>query len=149
MANQPLKKKEVKRFSVKDFKNDFLGENAKTADKEMEWIVMPKAFQEALKIPGFPMGRTSMIRGRSDTGKSTLKNCAIAGAMRQGVLPVIFETEGNFDFQYAKDCGMDISPIYGDVEYVDENTGEVFTRTEIIDWEGDYILFTNKKICDF
>lgn len=149
MAKQPLKKKEVKGFSVKNFKNDFLGENSKTADKEIEWIIMPSAFQEALKIPGFPMGRTSMIRGRSDTGKSTLKNCAIASAMRQGILPVIFETEGNFDFQYAKDCGMDITPVYDEVEYIDEDTGEVCKRKEIVDWEGDYILFTNKKICDF
>lgn len=149
MAKQPLKKKEVKGFSVKNFKNDFLGENSKTADKEIEWIIMPSAFQEALKIPGFPMGRTSMIRGRSDTGKSTLKNCAIASAMRQGILPVIFETEGNFDFQYAKDCGMDITPVYDEVEYVDEETGEVCKKKEIVDWEGDYILFTNKKICDF
>lgn len=149
MAKQPLKKKEVKGFSVKNFKNDFLGENSKTADKEIEWIIMPSAFQEALKIPGFPMGRTSMIRGRSDTGKSTLKNCAIASAMRQGILPVIFETEGNFDFQYAKDCGMDITPVYDEVEYIDEETGEVCKKKEIVDWEGDYILFTNKKICDF
>lgn len=149
MAKQPLKKKEVKGFSVKNFKNDFLGENSKTADKEIEWIIMPSAFQEALKIPGFPMGRTSMIRGRSDTGKSTLKNCAIASAMRQGILPVIFETEGNFDFQYAKDCGMDITPVYEEVEYIDEETGEVCKKKEIVDWEGDYILFTNKKICDF
>ena len=149
MAKQPLKKKEVKGFSVKNFKNDFLGENSKTADKEIEWIIMPSAFQEALKIPGFPMGRTSMIRGRSDTGKSTLKNCAIASAMRQGILPVIFETEGNFDFQYAKDCGMDITPMYEEVEYIDEETGEVCKKKEIVDWEGDYILFTNKKICDF
>lgn len=149
MAKQPLKKKEVKGFSVKNFKNDFLGENSKTADKEIEWIIMPSAFQEALKIPGFPMGRTSMIRGRSDTGKSTLKNCAIAAAMRQGILPVIFETEGNFDFQYAKDCGMDITPVYEEVEYIDEETGEVCKKKEIVDWEGDYILFTNKKICDF
>ena len=149
MAKQPLKKKEVKGFSIKNFKNDFLGENSKTADKEIEWIIMPSAFQEALKIPGFPMGRTSMIRGRSDTGKSTLKNCAIASAMRQGILPVIFETEGNFDFQYAQDCGMDITPIYEEVEYIDEETGEVCKKKEIVDWEGDYILFTNKKICDF
>ncbi len=149
MAKQPLKKKEVKGFSVKNFKNDFLGENSKTADKEIEWIVMPKAFQEALKIPGFPMGRTSMIRGRSDTGKSTLKNCAIAAAMRQGILPVIFETEGNFDFQYARDCGMEIEPTYEEVEYVNDETGEISVKKEISDWEGDYILFTNKKICDF
>lgn len=149
MANQPLKKKEVKGFSVRDFKKSVLGEQSKTADKEMEWIIMPKAFQESLKLPGFPMGRTSMIRGRSDTGKSTLKNCAIASAMRQGILPIIFETEGNFDFQYARDCGMAIEPIYEKVEHVDEETGELIVRDEIVDWDGDYILFTNNKICEF
>ena len=145
-GKQPLKKKEVKSFSVKDFKKDFLGEKvSKTADKELEWLIMPSAFQEAVKLPGIPMGRTTMVRGWSDTGKSTLKNLAIAAAMRQGVLPVIFETEGNFDFQYAKDCGMDIEPIYGEIE--DEETGEV--RDGIVDWEGDYVLFTPTKMCDF
>jgi RecA/RadA recombinase len=129
-GKQPLKKKEVKSFNVKDFKKDFLGEKvSKTADKELEWLIMPSAFQEAVKLPGIPMGRTTMVRGWSDTGKSTLKNLAIAAAMRQGVLPVIFETEGNFDFQYAKDCGMDIEPIYGEIE--DEETGEV--REGIVD----------------
>lgn len=146
MAKQPLKKKEVKKFSVSDFKKDILGEKtSKTADKELEWIVMPEAYQEALKLPGIPMGRTTMVRGWSDTGKSTLKNLAIASAMRQGILPIIFETEGNFDFQYAKDCGMAIEPVYGD--YVDEETGEV--TNGIVDWEGDYILFTIQKMCEF
>ena len=145
-GKQPLKKKEVKSFSVKDFKKDFLGEKvSKTADKELEWLIMPSAFQEAVKLPGIPMGRTTMVRGWSDTGKSTLKNLAIAAAMRQGVLPVIFETEGNFDFQYAQDCGMDIEPIYGEIE--DEETGEV--REGIVDWEGNYVLFTPTKMCDF
>lgn len=143
---QPLKKKEVKAFNVKDFKKSFLGEKtAKTADKELEWIVMPKAYQDAVRLPGVPMGRATMLRGWSDTGKSTLKNLAIAGAMRQGILPVIFETEGNFDFQYAKDCGMDIEPVYGEV--IDELTGEM--AEEIIDWEGNYLLFTPTKICEF
>ncbi len=142
MAKQPLKKKEVASFSVKDFKKDVLGDGvSKVADKELEWIIMPKAYQEATKLPGIPMGRVTSIRGWSDTGKSTLKNCAIASAMRQGVLPVIFETEGNFDFQYAKDCGMNIAPIYGK----DPETGE----ETIVDWEGDYILFTPRKICEY
>lgn len=142
MAKQPLKKKEVPSFSVKDFKKNFLGEKVgKVADKELEWIIMPKAFQEATKLPGFPMGRTSVIRGWTNTGKSTLKNLAIAAAMRQGILPVIFETEGNFDFQYAKDCGMDITPVYG----TDPETNE----EGIVDWEGDYVLFTTTKMCEF
>ena len=72
-GKQPLKKKEVKSFNVKDFKSNFLGTKAsKTADKELEWLIMPQAFQEAVKLPGIPMGRTTMVRGWSDTGKSTL-----------------------------------------------------------------------------
>ena len=145
-GKQPLKKKEVKSFNVTDFKNNFLGQKtAKTADKEFEWIIMPKAYQEAIKLPGIPMSRTTMIRGWSDTGKSTLKNLAIAAAMKQGILPVIFETEANFDFQYARDCGMEVEPVYGDI--VDEETGEV--KNGIVDWEGNYILFTPSKICEF
>ena len=145
-VKQPLKKKEVKSFNINDFKNNLLGiKESKTADKELEWIIMPKAFQEAVKLPGIVMSRVTMIRGWSDTGKSTLKNLAIAAAMRQGILPVIFETEGNFDFQYAKDCGMDIEPVYGDI--VDEETGEI--KNGIVDWKGNYILFTPTKMCEF
>lgn len=146
MGKQPLKKKEVKSFSVKDFKKGILGEeNAKSADKEMQWIVMPKAYQDAVKLPGIPMCRTTVIRGWQDVGKSTLKNCIIASAMKQDILPVIFETEGNFDYQYAKDCGMDITPVHGEI--IDEETGNI---TEgIVDWEGDYFIFTNKKICEY
>lgn len=149
MPKQPLKKKEVQKFSVSAFKKEQMGNLSMSADKELEWILMPEAFQEAIKLPGIPMGRTSMVRGWSDTGKSTLKNLAIANAMKQGIMPVIFETEANFDFNYAKDCGMDITPVYGDIEEVDEETGEVTTKRGIVDWEGDYILFTPKKMCEY
>lgn len=146
MAKQVVKKKN---FSVGNLKTEMLGEQQKTADKPMEWLIMPFAYQDALKLPGLPMGRTVVVRGWSDTGKSTLKNCAIAAAMKQGILPVIFETEGNFDFQYAKDCGMQIEPVYGMVDREDPLTGEVTKVKEIVNWEGDYILFTNRGINDF
>lgn len=146
MAKQVVKKKN---FSVGNLKTEMLGEQQKTADKPMEWLIMPFAYQDALKLPGLPMGRTVVVRGWSDTGKSTLKNCAIAAAMKQGILPVIFETEGNFDFQYAKDCGMQIEPVYGMVDREDPLTGEVKKVKEIVNWEGDYILFTNRGINDF
>ena len=136
---QPLKKKEIKKFDVNAFKKKI--QSAPVADKPMEWIIMPKAFQDALHIPGIPAGYMSGVRGWSDTGKSTIKNCLIAAAQKQGILPIIFETEGNFDFKYAIDCGMDASPIMG----VDEETGE-----EIVsDYEGSFILFNNAAICDY
>ena len=136
---QPLKKKEVKKFDVGEFKKKISG--APVADKPMEWIIMPKAFQDALHIPGIPIGYFSGVRGWSDTGKSTIKNSLIAAAQRQGILPIIFETEGNYDFKYAIDCGMDATPVMG----VDEETGE----EKIVDYEGNFILFNNATICDY
>lgn len=152
MTKQAIKKGAgIHKFSVKDLKVNMFGgeERAKTADKPLEWILMPNAYQKALNLPGIACGRLNVVRGWSDTGKSTLKNCVIANAMKQGMLPIIFETEGNFDFQYAKDCGVPIEPVYGEVEHIDDETGEVTVSNEIVDWEGDYFLFTNKKICEF
>lgn len=136
---QPLKKKEIKKFDVNAFKKKI--SSAPVADKPMEWILMPKAFQDALHIPGIPAGYMSGVRGWSDTGKSTIKNCLIAAAQKQGILPIIFETEGNFDFKYAIDCGMEATPVMG----VDEETGE----EKIVDYDGSFILFNNAAICDY
>lgn len=136
---QPLKKKEIKKFDVNAFKKKI--SSTPVADKPMEWILMPKAFQDALHIPGIPAGYMSGVRGWSDTGKSTIKNCLIAAAQKQGILPIIFETEGNFDFKYAIDCGMEATPVPG----VDEETGE----ETIVDYEGSFILFNNAAICDY
>lgn len=139
MGKQPLKKKEIKSFDLKAFKSKIT--SSPVADKPMEWIIMPKAFQDALHIPGIPAGYMSGVRGWSDTGKSTIKNCLIAAAQKQGILPIIFETEGNFDFKYAIDCGMDATPVYG----TDEETGEEV----ITDYEGSFILFNNAAICEY
>lgn len=136
---QPLKKKEVKKFDIKDFKKKIV--SAPVADKPMEWILMPKAFQDSLHLPGIPAGYLSGVRGWSDTGKSTIKNCLIAAAQKQGILPIIFETEGNFDFKYAIDCGMEAEPVMG----VDDETGEEI----VADYEGNFILFNNAAICDY
>lgn len=136
---QPLKKKEIKKFDIGAFKKKI--SSAPVADKPMEWIIMPKAFQDALHIPGIPAGYMSGVRGWSDTGKSTIKNCLIAAAQKQGILPIIFETEGNFDFKYAIDCGMEATPVMG----VDEETGE----ETVTDYEGNFILFNNAAICDY
>lgn len=139
MAKQPLKKKEVKNFSIKDFKGGL--KLPTVAEKPMEWFVMPKGFTTATSLPGIPKGFFTGCCGWNSTGKSTIKNHLIAAAQRQGVLPVLFETESNFDFQYAIDCGMQATPITD----VDEETGEL----KVVDYEGDFILFTNEAICEY
>lgn len=136
------------KFDINAFKKKNLGDT-QVAQKPMEWFIMPKGFQDALSLPGIPKGWFSGCYGWNNTGKSTIKNCLIASAQKQNVLPVIFETESNFDFKYAIDCGMEAEPVYGDVEYVDDETGEVSTRKEIIDYEGNFILFTNETMCEY
>lgn len=125
---------------------------ASNADKPMEWLIMPKAFQDAIKLPGFPQGYVSTICGHSNTGKSTLVNHAIVAAQRQGIIPVIYDTENNFDFKYAIDMGMDASPVYDevDVEYVDEETGEIkyATETRIVEYVGPFFYFNNAILSD-
>ena len=115
-----------------------------SANKEQQWLIMPKAFQDVLKI-NLPLNTVIGIHGHSNTSKSTLMNHALAAAQKQGLIPVIFDTENAFSFQYAKSMGFEAEPVYGNVEYehVDEETGEVITeiRREIVDWEGNFVYY--------
>lgn len=127
-------------------------QNASNADKPMEWILMPKAFQDAVKLPGIPQGYVSTICGHANTGKSTLINHAIVSAQRQGIIPVIYDTENNFDFQYAIDMGMEASPVYADVdvEVVDPETGDISIVKEnrIIEYDGPFFYFNNSILME-
>lgn len=127
-------------------------QGASNADKPMEWLLMPKAFQDAIKLPGFPMGYVSTVCGHSNTGKSTLVNHAIVSAQRQGIIPVIYDTENNFDFKYAIDMGMEATPVYADVEVevIDPETGEVTTTIEnrIVQYDGPFFYFNNSILVD-
>lgn len=125
MAKQAVKKgagikalsREDKLAALKAFKNENNLSGAK--EKELSWYILPEAFQDATRLPGFPLGYVSAIRGHSNTGKSTVKLELIKAVQRQGDLPVVFELENNFSWQHAKDIGVNVS------EYVDEETGEV------------------------
>jgi hypothetical protein len=158
---QAVKKKDIgQKMSISAFKekigmtiSDKNPDLSKSnADKKMEWLVMPPAYEEALKIPGVPQGYVTTICGHSNTGKSTLVNCAIAAAQKQGILPVIYDTENNFDFSYAIDCGMKAEPVYGDVEVevVDQETGEVtyVTENRIINYTGDFLYFNQPLLAE-
>ena len=156
---QPIKKKEFKKPSIASFKEKY-GLTMKSnkdlvksvADKPTDFIPLPEAFADAIKLPGIPKGYLTIVTGWSNTGKSTIKNCLIASCINNGILPVIYETENNFDFQYAIDCGMKATPIYDDVEVedIDEETGEITTHTEkrIINYDGEFLYFDNKILAE-
>ena len=156
---QPIKKKEFKRPSISELKEkmglsmkdntDFI---KSVADKKMDFIPLPDAFADAVKLPGIPKGYLTIVTGWSNTGKSTIKNCLIASCINNGILPIIYETENNFDFQYAIDCGVKATPVYGDVEVenVDQETGEITYTTEsrIINYTGDFVYFDSRMLAD-
>lgn len=162
MSQQPLKKAPIKKkaalsdlkekmgIKTKVEKGKIIG--ASNADKSMEWLIMPKAYQDALKLPGIPQNFVSLVVGHSNSGKSTLINHAIVAAQRQGLIPVIFDTENNFDFTYAMDMGMEAEPIYEDVEVetVDPVTGEVSTETKymITSYDGNFLYFNNAILAE-
>lgn len=122
------------------------------ANKPQSWILMPKAFSEATKLPGIPECTVISVIGHSNVGKTTLLNHAIASAQRQGIIPVIIDTENSFSFQYAQNMGFKAEPIWGDVEVeeVDPETGEVTTHTEkqIVHWDGDFLYYNNRLLCE-
>lgn len=97
-------------------------------EKEKTYIPMSSAFTEATKFAGLPRGYATLFRGFSNTGKSTAIYEAAAGAQQIGDMPVIIETEGNWNWEHAKNIGFSFE------EVVDEKTGE------IIDYEGFFIL---------
>lgn len=123
-----------------------------SAMKPQEFIPMPEAFQDALKLPGIPMGKLTIVCGHSNTGKSSLKNCLIASCINNGILPVIIETENNMSWKFAISCGVKATPVYGEVEVekINPETGEVTyeTETQIINYEGDFLYFDNKILCN-
>lgn len=150
MAKQAVKKKafafgpnatkEEKLELLSKFKADNNFNDAK--DKDLSWIVISPAFSEALKIPGIPKGYVSMVRGLQNTGKSTIKLQLMAACQRLGILPIIFETENNFNWDHARMCGVEFTDVMGD--FVDEETGEVVQK--VVDHDGFFIFMDSSKL---
>lgn len=108
--------------------------NSESNDKELSWIPLSKAWHDALKLPGLPRGYVSLVRGYSNTGKSTAFYEAIAGCQKIGDLAVVIETEGNWNTKHAKQVGVKFK------EVVNEVTGEITEKPD------GFILIRNKDL---
>lgn len=115
-----------KTFDLDSFKKSkYLDKSVKF--KEQRWIPLSKSFQEVISLPGIPMGHISLLRGHSDTGKTTAMLEAAIEAQKMGVLPVFIITEMKWNWDHAKMMGFELE------EVADENTGE------IIDYKGFFL----------
>ena len=113
-------------FDLNSFKNKKgLGGNVKF--KPQKWIPLSNAFQEVTSVPGIPMGHVCLLRGHSDTGKTTALIEAAVSGQKAGVLPVFIITEMKWNWEHAMQMGLDVEEIW------DESTGE------LLDYQGNFI----------
>ena len=120
-----------KSFSLDKFKKNKGLANTSIKFKEQRWIPLSKAFQEITSIPGIPEGHITLLRGHSDTGKTTALLEAAVAAQKMGILPVFIITEMKWSWEHAREMGLDFQ------EVVDESTGE------IVDYEG-FFIYTDR-----
>jgi hypothetical protein len=107
-----------KSFDIDAFKKSkFLDQSVKF--KDQRWIPFSEALQNALGIPGIPMGGVTLLRGHSNTGKSTTLAEVAANAQKMGVMPVYIITEMKHDWDFPRKLGFQME------EVADPTTGEV------------------------
>ena len=102
--------------------------------KDQEWIPLSQAFQDVTSIPGIPMGHIVLLRGHSDTGKTTAMIEAAVSAQKRKILPVFIITEMKWNWEHATQMGMDVR------EVKDPKTGEV------LNYEGNFIYVDRETI---
>ena len=120
-----------KSFSLDKFKKTKGLSNSSIKFKEQRWIPLSKAFQEITSIPGIPEGHITLLRGHSDTGKTTALLEAAVAAQKMGILTVFIITEMKWSWEHAREMGLEFN------EVVDEETGE------IVDYEG-FFIYTDR-----
>jgi hypothetical protein len=103
--------KELKsNFDLNKFKEKkSLGGNVKF--KEQAWIPFSPAMQDALSIPGIAMGHINIVRGASNTGKTTTSIEAAVSAQKMGILPVLIITEMKHSWDHWRTMGFEMNEI--------------------------------------
>ena len=126
--------KEIRsKFDLSSFKEKKgLKQNVKF--KEQTWIPLSQAFQDVTSIPGIPQGHIVLLRGNSDTGKTTALLETAVSAQKRGILPVFIITEMKWNWEHAKQMGLQVE------EVVDKDTGE------ITNYEGEFIYADRETI---
>jgi len=120
-------------FDLKKFKGKKgLDKNIKF--KDQEWIPFSPSLREVTSVPGIPMGHIVMLRGHSDTGKTTALIEAAVSAQQNGVLPVFIVSEMKWNWDHAIQMGLEI-----------DITRDPKTN-EILDYEGNFIYVDRDTI---
>ena len=93
-------------FSLDKFKKNKGFSTQSVKFKSQDWIPVSKAFQDIISLPGIPTGHITLLRGHSDTGKTTMLLEAAVSAQKKGVLPVFLITEMKWSCPHSKTMGL-------------------------------------------
>ncbi len=118
-------------FNLDKFKEKKLL-NTTVKFKEQRWIPFSEALQDSTSLPGAAVGHINLLRGHSNTGKTTALLELAINAQKMGILPVFIITEMKWSWEHAKQMGFQVEDI------VDEATGE------IVDYKG-FFLYTDRS----
>ena len=92
------------------------GLSSKAKFKEQAWIPLSEAYQKVTSVPGIPMGHIVLLRGHSDTGKTTAL------------------LEMKWSWEHAKMMGLEVD------EVIDKETGDV------IDYTGNFLYVDRESL---
>jgi hypothetical protein len=109
-----------KDFSIKSIAQKF---GAKAKLKPQEYLELGEVFLKTTGVPGPAIGHINLLIGHSDTGKTTALIMAMIASQRKERVPVIILTETKWNFEHAKEMGLDCEQ--------DPDTGE---------WTGNFIF---------
>ena len=98
-------------FNLDKFKKSKNLSSSSVKFKEQKWIPLSPAFQDALQIPGIAIGHINLLRGHSDTGKTTALLEAAVQAQKMGILPVFIITEMKWSWEHAKQMGLQFNEV--------------------------------------
>jgi len=121
-------------FSLSSFKDKKGFSNASVKFKEQGWIPLSDAFINITSLPGIPTGHITLLRGHSDTGKTTALLEAAVNAQKAGILPVFIVTEMKWSWEHAKEMGLK----FDEVEDANGN---------VVDYEG-FFLYADRGSLD-
>lgn len=93
-----------KQFNLSDYlKKDEVEE---VLYKPLQYINMPKCFQDAIGLPGIPLGYLSMGYGLSDSGKTEILLHIAQEAIKQDVLPILVIGENKMEKSRLEQKGL-------------------------------------------
>jgi recombination protein RecA len=115
----------------------FLGSEMPDAE-DLEYIEMPKWWQEPTQTKGLPFRKIVMIAGDSDSGKTSFSIAAIKAAQEQGVTVLYVETEGKTTKKDFTNWGVDPKKLF----ILQESVVEEIYDT-VLDWIDEH---SSKKL---